>query len=74
ESGDREIRRNPQPDVAGGFEIVDANGVVRFTIPTPVMWDSSGVEGEREPESAPVAVGSCWPTTLDPRFRGNDKE
>jgi hypothetical protein len=62
-----------QPDVAGGFEIVDANGVVRFTIPTPVMWDSSGVEGEREPESAPVAAtvepfGGEWLLTLRPDY------
>jgi large repetitive protein len=62
-----------QPDVAGGFEILDADGVVRFTIPTPVMWDSSGVEGEREPESAPVTAtvepfGGEWLLTLRPDF------
>ncbi len=44
------------PDDAGGFVVVDADGGVRFTIPTPIMWDSSGVSGVREPETAPVAA------------------
>lgn len=62
-----------EPDVAGGFAIVDAEGVVRFTIPTPVMWDSSGVAGEREPESVPVSAtvepyGTEWLLTLRPDF------
>jgi len=60
-----------ETDEFGGFVIVDAEGAVRFTIPTPVMWDSSGVVGEREPESAPVAAdvepyGDDWLLTLRP--------
>ncbi|WP_246140136.1 PA14 domain-containing protein [Protaetiibacter larvae] len=58
-------------DGAGGFEAVDAAGAVRFSIPTPVMWDSSGEFGVREPESAPVAAsvepqGDDWVLTLRP--------
>jgi RHS repeat-associated protein len=63
-----------RPDSFGGFEIVDSDGVVRFSIPTPVMWDSSGVDGESEPESAvvaatvePYAEGE-WLLTLAPDF------
>jgi len=44
------------PDDAGGFVVVDADGGTRFTIPTPIMWDSSGKSGVREPETAPVAA------------------
>ncbi|MFT4285139.1 MAG: PA14 domain-containing protein, partial [Protaetiibacter sp.] len=44
------------PDDAGGFAVVDADGGVRFSIPTPIMWDSSGESGVREPETAPVAA------------------
>lgn len=59
------------PDGAGGFEIVDAGGAVQFTIPTPVMWDSSGKAGVREPAMAPVAtsleqVEEGWVLTLRP--------
>jgi RHS repeat-associated protein len=62
------------PDAAGGFSILDSNGVIRFTIPTPIMWDSTGVAGEREPESAPVAATvesrgpDKWLLTLTPDF------
>ena len=60
-----------QSDSVGGFVVLDAAGDVRFTIPAPVMWDSSGVVGEREPESAPVASrversGDDWLLTLTP--------
>ncbi|MBA4248638.1 MAG: hypothetical protein C0444_10150, partial [Microbacterium sp.] len=60
-----------QPDDVGGFVMLDADGVVRFSIPTPVMWDSSGVEGVREPEMAVVAAtvepyGDDWLFTLSP--------
>src|SRR5690606_13598373 len=44
------------PDDAGGFTVSDADGGVRFTIPTPIMWDDSGETGVREPETAPVAA------------------
>jgi RHS repeat-associated protein len=62
-----------RPDDAGGFEIVDAEGVVRFSVPTPIMWDSAGVEGVREPEVAPVAAsvepyGDDWLLTLRPDY------
>ncbi|MGV8886358.1 MAG: hypothetical protein ACOH1T_12340 [Microbacteriaceae bacterium] len=32
----------------GSLEFRDAKNVVRFSIPTPVMWDSSGIDGQRE--------------------------
>ena len=50
--------------IIGGFELVDADGVVRFYIPTPVMWDSAGVVDVREPETAQLA------TTVDPLGEG----
>lgn len=37
-----------QADDAGGFVVLDPSGEVRFTIPTPTMWDSSGVAGVRD--------------------------
>ncbi|MEO7349632.1 MAG: PA14 domain-containing protein, partial [Terrimesophilobacter sp.] len=45
-------------DEWGDIEFRDAAGNIRFTIPAPYMWDSSGVEGVREPEMKDV------PTTL----------
>lgn len=62
-----------EADEFGGFQILDAEGVPRFSIPTPIMWDSSGVEGEREPETALVAAtaersGEDWILTLRPDF------
>jgi RHS repeat-associated protein len=36
------------------IEFVDDEGVVRFHIPKPVMWDSSGVEGESADDLAGV--------------------
>ena len=36
-------------DEFGVVNFVDAEGVVRFHIPAPVAWDSSGVEGVSEP-------------------------
>src|SRR5690606_10865650 len=46
-----------------------ADKVVRFTIPAPIMWDSSAIEGEREDASFPVAAnvsqrGDKWQMTL----------
>ncbi len=62
-----------EPDDAGGFVILDADGFARFSIPTPIMWDSAGVVGEREPEVAPVVAsveryGDDWLLTLRPDF------
>ena len=66
-----------EPDDAGGFVIRDADGGVRFTIPTPIMWDSTGESGVREPETAPVAAAveqygapeaGQWLLTLRPDF------
>ncbi|WBU36910.1 PA14 domain-containing protein [Homoserinibacter sp. YIM 151385] len=55
----------------GGFEFLDADDEIRFSIPAPLMWDSSGVEGMREPASAPVdatvvEAGSKWWFSLAP--------
>ncbi|MFT4283410.1 MAG: PA14 domain-containing protein [Protaetiibacter sp.] len=41
---------------AGDFELVDEAGAVQLTIPVPVMWDSSGVEGEQQEAYANVAA------------------
>lgn len=62
-----------EPDGAGGFELIDADGTVRFSVPTPVMWDSAGETGEREPEMATVEAsversGDDWLLTLRPDF------
>ena len=62
-----------EADQFGGFAILDGEGEARFTIPTPVMWDSSGVEGEREAEMVTVAAsveksGADWVLTLRPDF------
>lgn len=55
----------------GSFVLFDAAGEPRMLIPAPLMWDSSGVEGVREPalvqvdaEATPTATG--WALTLRP--------
>jgi RHS repeat-associated protein len=55
----------------GDFVFSDAAGTPRFVIPAPVMWDSSGVEGVREPVLASVDAsisreGDSWMFTLRP--------
>ncbi|OJX75377.1 MAG: hypothetical protein BGO91_18960 [Leifsonia sp. 71-9] len=55
----------------GGVDFADVNGTVRFQIPTPLMWDSSGVEGESSDATANVPVtveraGNSWTLTLSP--------
>ncbi|SDN53619.1 RHS repeat-associated core domain-containing protein [Leifsonia sp. 509MF] len=55
----------------GGVDFTDSNGTVRFRIPTPLMWDSAGVEGESSPATTNVPVtvkkaGSDWKVTLSP--------
>lgn len=37
---------SPRTTELGGIEFLDDKGSVVFTIPTPVAWDSSGVEGK----------------------------
>jgi RHS repeat-associated protein len=50
--------------------MVDQDEEPVFVIPAPIMWDSSGVEGEREPASASVDVAlgelpdNTWDITL----------
>lgn len=54
----------------GDIDLVDAQGEVQFYIPSPVMWDSSGVEGVQEPVQHPVDaaivenVDGTWSLTL----------
>lgn len=60
-----------RPDGTGGFVVVDADDEVRFTIPAPVMWDSSGVTGESEDAAVPLTAdvvqqGSDWLLTVRP--------
>ena len=61
------------PDDVGGFSVLNQAGEARFSIPTPTMWDSSGVDGESEPETAVVATtveryGDDWLLTMQPDF------
>lgn len=60
-----------EDDGAGGFLLRDDAGEVRFSIPTPVMWDSAGINGVREPAMAVVdatveRLGDDWLFTLEP--------
>lgn len=55
----------------GGVDFTDSNGTARFRIPTPLMWDSSGVDGESSDATTNVPVtvsqsGSDWKITLSP--------
>ncbi len=54
-----------------GVDLTDSNGTVRFRIPTPLMWDSSGVEGKSSDATTNVPVtlkkvGDKWKLTLSP--------
>jgi hypothetical protein len=59
-------------DPQGNEELVDASGVVQYNIPTPVIWDSSGVTGESQPALVDVPVTYTqdapgdWVVTLTP--------
>jgi RHS repeat-associated protein len=60
-------------DENGVINFVDRYGAVKFHIPAPVMWDSSGVAGESEPALANVAThvrrdGDGWAITLSPDY------
>lgn len=55
----------------GSFVLFDATGAPRMLIPAPLMWDSSGVEGVREPALVQVDADatlteSGWALTLRP--------
>jgi len=57
---------------SGAFDVLDAKGTPAFRIPTPIMWDSSGVEGASEPDLVIIptklsqdAAGD-WILTLTP--------
>ncbi|WP_162819101.1 PA14 domain-containing protein [Leifsonia aquatica] len=55
----------------GGVDFTDSNGTVRFRIPTPLMWDSSGIEGVSSDATinVPLTVahaGANWAITLTP--------
>ncbi len=56
-------------DQTGSIQFVDKDGVAQIVVPTPIMWDSSGVEGESEPAIANVATrvwreGNIWKMSL----------
>jgi large repetitive protein len=58
-------------DDFGGVQMKDSNGTTRFQIPTPLMWDSSGVEGESSDATVNVPVeleksGQDWVVKLTP--------
>ena len=38
----------------GDIRLIDAAGVTKYSIPRPVMWDSSGIEGVQEAAEHPV--------------------
>lgn len=55
----------------GVITVADSSGEAQLTIPAPVMWDSSGVEGQQEPAEAAVDVdlvrdGDRWIVELTP--------
>ena len=55
----------------GGVDFTDPQGVIRFRIPTPLMWDSAGVAGEGDNANinVPVTVardGGDWKVTMTP--------
>jgi RHS repeat-associated protein len=52
-----------------GLRFIDADGLVRFSMPQPVMWDSSGIDGVQEPALVPiewtlVEDGGLWTLSL----------
>ena len=56
-------------DDHGVVNFMDADGEIQFHIPAPVMWDSSGVEGQSEPaltnlETTLNRVGEVWTLTV----------
>lgn len=58
-------------DQTGSIQFVDKQGVAQIVVPTPIMWDSSGVEGESEPAIANVSTrvwrdGPVWNMSLTP--------
>jgi large repetitive protein len=60
-------------NAAGDIQFFDANGDVQFVVPAPVMWDSSGVSGLREPAMASVhttvaKAGEVWEMTMAPSY------
>ncbi|MDO7883208.1 PA14 domain-containing protein, partial [Salinibacterium soli] len=66
-------------DDHGVVNFVDSDGTVQLHIPAPVVWDSSGVEGVREPalDNLDVTVapdGDEWTITLaaDPAWLADD--
>ena len=42
----------------GSLYLTDAGGTVRYNIPDPIMWDSSGVAGQSEPALVDVPFSS----------------
>ncbi len=56
----------------GAITFADVTGAVIFTMPTPAMWDSSGVEGKSESAIEPVSTtliagtNDNWSLTLRP--------
>ncbi|RLP76361.1 hypothetical protein D9V32_05685 [Mycetocola tolaasinivorans] len=60
---------NLERDDAGSITFSDKSGRTVFYVPTPMMWDSSGEEGVREPADHPLDVsvvgsGSEWEIRL----------
>jgi RHS repeat-associated protein len=57
-------------DETGSIGFFDAAGERQFVIPTPMMWDSSGIDGVREPAerivgtSVAQGAGDRWALTL----------
>lgn len=58
-------------DDRGVINFVNRYGETQFHIPAPIMWDSSGVEGKREPALTNVTThirrdGDEWAMTMSP--------
>jgi RHS repeat-associated protein len=56
----------------GSLNFTDTNGVVQYSIPDPIMWDSSGVAGQSEPALVDVpfrfaqTADGDWALTVTP--------
>lgn len=65
--------RGGQPSLGddGAITVTDRSGTAQVVIPAPVMWDSSGIEGQQEPAEASVGIrlvkdGAGWIVELTP--------
>jgi RHS repeat-associated protein len=59
-------------DAQGNEELVDSSGVAQYNLPTPAMWDSSGVAGQSQPAITNIPTtytadgAGAWLVTMTP--------